>query len=94
MAALLHGPDGSGRATAAAAAAAALGIHLVPYSCLELKVQGSLVTPGSLVPTRFDADPGGLCTPARHLQLMKRPGDTMSTFLCKVVIAKSAGRTV
>ncbi len=40
MAALLHGPDGSGRATAAAAVAAALGIHLVAYSCLELKVRG------------------------------------------------------
>ena len=41
MAALLHGPDGSGRATAAAAAAAALGIHLVAYSCLELKVRAA-----------------------------------------------------
>ena len=39
VAALLHGPDGSGRATAAMAAAAALGIHLVAYSCLELKVR-------------------------------------------------------
>ena len=38
MAALLHGPDGSGRATAAMAAAAALGVHLVAYSCLELRV--------------------------------------------------------
>ena len=43
MAALLHGPDGSGRATAAAAAAAALGIHLVAYSCLELKVVPGLL---------------------------------------------------
>ncbi len=41
MAALLHGPDGSGRATAAAAAAAALGINLVAFSCLELKVRAA-----------------------------------------------------
>ena len=44
MAALLHGPDGSGRATAAAAAAAALGIHLVAYSCRELKVRAVCLT--------------------------------------------------
>ena len=36
VALLLHGPSGSGRATAARAAAAALGLHVVPFSCHEL----------------------------------------------------------
>lgn len=36
---LLLGPRGSGRATAVRAATAALGIHLVPFSCHDLKGQ-------------------------------------------------------
>lgn len=40
MAPLMVGPPGCGRATAAAAAAAALGIHLVPISCHELRGGG------------------------------------------------------
>ena len=39
VAALLLGPRGSGRATAVRAATAALGIHLVPFSCHDLKGQ-------------------------------------------------------
>lgn len=39
VAALLLGPRGSGRATATRAATAALGIHLVPFSCHDLKGQ-------------------------------------------------------
>ena len=38
VAVLLHGPQGSGRATAAMAAAIAIGAHVIPYSCHELKV--------------------------------------------------------
>ncbi|MEW5303052.1 MAG: hypothetical protein WDW36_005782 [Sanguina aurantia] len=37
LAPLLHGPPGSGRATAAAAAAAALGLHFLSVSCHDLK---------------------------------------------------------
>ena len=36
---LLLGPRGSGRSTALRAATAALGIHLVPFSCHDLKGQ-------------------------------------------------------
>ena len=36
---LLLGPRGSGRTTAVRAATAALGIHLVPFSCYDLKGQ-------------------------------------------------------
>lgn len=36
---LLLGPRGSGRSTAVRAATAALGIHLVPFSCHDLKGQ-------------------------------------------------------
>lgn len=39
VAVLMLGPRGSGRATAVRAAAAALGIHLVPFSCHDLKGQ-------------------------------------------------------
>ena len=39
VAALMLGPRGSGRATAVRAATAALGIHLVPFSCHDLKGQ-------------------------------------------------------
>ena len=35
---LLHGPAGGGKVTAAVAAAAALGVHVVPFNCHELKV--------------------------------------------------------
>ena len=36
---LLVGPRGSGRSTAVRAATAALGIHMVPFSCHDLKGQ-------------------------------------------------------
>lgn len=39
MALLVHGPKGSGKTTAVQAAAAALGLHLVPFNCHELKTQ-------------------------------------------------------
>lgn len=38
-AALLHGPRGSGKQTAARAAAAALGLNFLPWSCHELRVR-------------------------------------------------------
>ena len=33
---LIHGPPGSGKATAVKAAAAAFGLHIVPYGCAGL----------------------------------------------------------
>lgn len=51
VAALLLGPRGSGRATAARAATAALGIHLVPFSCHDLKGQTEAHTATALKAT-------------------------------------------
>ena len=34
---LVQGPPGAGKRTAATAAASALGVHLVPFSCQELR---------------------------------------------------------
>ncbi|KAL3143311.1 hypothetical protein ABBQ38_002150 [Trebouxia sp. C0009 RCD-2024] len=45
---LLLGPRGSGRATAVRAATAALGIHLVPFSCHDLKGQSDSQTATAL----------------------------------------------
>jgi MoxR-like ATPase len=39
VAALLEGPRGSGRSTAARAAATALGLNFIPWSCAEIKVR-------------------------------------------------------
>ena len=48
MAVLLLGPRGSGRSTAVRAATAALGIHLVPFSCHDLKGQTDAETATAL----------------------------------------------
>ena len=48
VAVLMIGPRGSGRATAARAATAALGIHLVPFSCHDLKGQTDAQTATAL----------------------------------------------
>jgi ATPase family associated with various cellular activities (AAA) len=45
---LLHGPEGSGRGTAVAAAAASLGIHVVEFSCLELRGASEAKTDAAL----------------------------------------------
>ena len=37
---LVHGPPGSGKATAIRAAATALGLHVVPYGCAGLHAGG------------------------------------------------------
>lgn len=36
---LVVGPPGAGKATAVNAAAAALGVHIVPFTCHELRVR-------------------------------------------------------
>lgn len=47
LAPLLHGPPGSGRATAAAAAAAALGLNFMSVNCYEIKVTMQYISPVS-----------------------------------------------
>ena len=37
---LIHGPPGSGKATAVRAAATAMGLHVVPYGCAGLHAGG------------------------------------------------------
>ena len=48
VAVLMIGPRGSGRATAVRAAVTALGIHLVPFSCHDLKGQTDAQTATAL----------------------------------------------
>ena len=48
VAVLLLGPRGSGRGTAVRAATAALGVHLVPLSCHDLKGQTDAQTAAGL----------------------------------------------
>ncbi len=71
VAVLLLGPRGSGRSTAVRAATAALGIHLVPFSCHDLKGQTDAQTATALKASLEAAqDFGPVVLVLRHFEVL------------------------